>query len=578
MNQGSLFFVILIAYTLLQGNAQIQCVLWQDTFVTFSNNSGNFSLDIFSSERKGWVGIGFGKNQSHKLDVIAYLPKNILFYPDHDKLEKNFSMQGSFDTFYGYELDNIFHFSINVPQEFFLDVDTIFFARSFQLSPSGRIFSNHEKVGRRFLPWDNRSSFVPPGWCVPTWLKLPGRAGARHIASFIIIQIFSISIFILMILMRDEQPFKSRGLSPIINIIVFSIEYHVEYILAHAFTFEESLNIECIISSIILYPSQLTIGMCIFFQLVRYILVININIQKERIYKSGNDSGYLVKVLNVLQNQNLAYILPIFYLFLYYLMWIISYLILGFQCGKGQNIILKIFYFGSIGVFLFIIIILQLYDAIQNIKLLLKCQLKRFLIIQDPYFFRLETMSISWIIFPLIVWFLPLPTLFVSLLIDILHLIVLYNIGSLALMISIYRYYFKRNPPQTKDSLTLEKLFKKKDDLLELFIEFSRYEWSLENVYFRLDVEKYVKSSNKPQIYQEIQRKYLNFKNSVYEINVDEKSIQIVETKANNHHFTNDLFDGLMKTININLSDTFLRFIISDMYGSYKMKMEYIKN
>jgi hypothetical protein len=65
------------------------------------------------------------------------------------------------------------------------------------------------------------------------------------------------------------------------------------------------------------------------------------------------------------------------------------------------------------------------------------------------------------------------------------------------------------------------------EDLTIIFVQYSQSEWASENVLFRIDVEKYLKTSptERHKICQTIKTQYLEFSRSPLEIKEKEKEL-----------------------------------------------------
>lgn len=148
------------------------------------------------------------------------------------------------------------------------------------------------------------------------------------------------------------------------------------------------------------------------------------------------------------------------------------------------------------------------------------------------------------------------------------------------LFITIYkkisqRFFYKKNNELTND---LIEIFLH-DELYELFLEFSKNEWSMENVYFKKYCINYSKANieERKRICQEMRTLFLSFENSTFEINVPKEIVFNAIQKMESNDYSDQLFDELEKENQYLLNDIFGRFRFSFDYQFYLNKMKVIK-
>jgi hypothetical protein len=120
------------------------------------------------------------------------------------------------------------------------------------------------------------------------------------------------------------------------------------------------------------------------------------------------------------------------------------------------------------------------------------------------------------------------------------------------------------------------------EDLFSLFVSYSRSEWSQENVLAHRDIEKFkrIKGKEKRENHAfNIYYTYLNGTNSPLELNIDTKTRNSLYEDINNEDckFQNDTFQNVEKTVKINLSDTWSRFILTGVYMNYSTNKEILE-
>ena len=147
------------------------------------------------------------------------------------------------------------------------------------------------------------------------------------------------------------------------------------------------------------------------------------------------------------------------------------------------------------------------------------------------------------------------------------------------------------------------------DNIIDLLRDFTKNEWSEENLLSYLDVCEYkdiIKKSKKDSVnenfsveqlltsYQSLKpdeiantkelkvgqifHLYLNGSKSPCEINIDYKRVKILKDSINEtKDLTENLFDKIEEAIKINLSDTYSRFVVSPSYISYKKSLAFVE-
>jgi hypothetical protein len=266
------------------------------------------------------------------------------------------------------------------------------------------------------------------------------------------------------------------------------------------------------------------------------------------------------------------------FLFVVYLLEIFMYSILlafgEFKCKKsiiGFGAIIQGFSFAMAATAYFIA---QLLDIFMNFKLFLKCKFRQYYIDDDVFFFRIETILCIIFVPPGIVWALvPMPQLLQVFLVEILVLLFLTLIGGvLALGITMYRYFFPPKKNEFKNEI--DEIFSN-EKLYQLFYDYAKVEFSIENVLWRVDSTQYSKQKNEKKrlkLAQQMVIKYLSGDNSSMEINANAKVIKPIVQKVKNGEVPMDLFASLDKIVSTNLSDTYGRFSVSRPLKNFKRR------
>lgn len=268
--------------------------------------------------------------------------------------------------------------------------------------------------------------------------------------------------------------------------------------------------------------------------------------------------------------------------------------------GFSQNsrLISYTFMFLIITFFFFLIIFDALVSCCKNKK---KCSLKNFYFIEDQFLFRLEALfTVPIYLFAIIVIlflvFLDIInygifrdsvcisafrssdgyqygtyqiTRFVySLIFDAIGFVMF----GFPLVVTIYRFF--------RDKFLKSPVLNFEDDISDpivhqIFFNFCKTEWSVENILSHDQILEYQSKPSSDLAY-EIYDKYLE-EGALCEVNVSRGECKLVKEMMDRGEFNPSLFDDILKTIMINLSDTYSRFIFTDEYSSVKKQKSEMK-
>ena len=138
----------------------------------------------------------------------------------------------------------------------------------------------------------------------------------------------------------------------------------------------------------------------------------------------------------------------------------------------------------------------------------------------------------------------------------------------------MWRYYRPKNRHDDEDrALTeVEEVFLNQVTF-EMFYEFAKKEFSIENVLYKVDSDEFklIKSSTKRLKHaQQMVIKYLSGQDSPLEINADMTTIKPILESISSKSVPIDLFRKLDYIVLRNLNDTYSRFMFSREYKRYR--------
>eukprot|EP01080_Neovahlkampfia_damariscottae_P003294 gene3294-5735_t len=415
----------------------------------------------------------------------------------------------------------------------------------------------------------------------------PGIAETMNLYVYIASLVFNFFVLILYLLLQNEQPLKSRGTLPI-----FAIIAHFIYYMTH---FPEFLSLEwrnyfiCFIMMInysALQSSYILIPLTFF----RYLIIVNLNKQKQHYYnerQQGKDEEIKVSKIFKLLDFFTSTSTSLFFITFYFFIMIIIYVLVSsndnWKCTERVLTSNSLIFTASNFTIGGAIFLLQFYDIIANIKTWLRCQLLDFFIRKDPFLFRSELLFVN--------FFIPLYCLNIfyfyyeysevyfymnSVLLYWLYWIQILFILTITVLKKISKLFCSRNRSAISED-EIEWVMSI-PELKEMFINFSRKEWSLENILIYEDLLKFKKISSKKQKLEYaniIFDRYLAV-NSHFEVNVDEDLRYKVFQKIEFSEIDSSLFDEIQIALQLNLLDTLSRLKEENHYKrfEYNYKIE----
>ena len=328
--------------------------------------------------------------------------------------------------------------------------------------------------------------------------------------------------------------------------------------------------------------------------LFRYIILLFIHKRKRsfinKLKKSENEQAenYTIskKILNfslkILSSPWIVLFTPFIWLFIYESILFIIFFGFNFNCS-----IISFFYLDNVHNFFifissFLTICIIIFDFIFNIPLIFTCKWKKIFLYDDPYHFRLDMIGSLFIFIPTLIWLLvPLPRYFTIVFAEIVLFLQLYFEGIQSLVITILKKNLNLFCCQKKikfsfnDRMNINYCLQ--ENMIEEFKLFCQFEWSEENILFKLDCIKYKSLnsiSDRKKFANIIRNKYLSPDISTLEINAPSKLMNQVSKLIDNEQFESDLFFVLEKVVDVNLSDTISRFSVSSAYRSHLKTLE----
>jgi hypothetical protein len=427
-------------------------------------------------------------------------------------------------------------------------------------------------------------------------------------------------LFVLLILTRNLQPLKSRGFVPYLALLS---QYGATFSSIQHFFFDMEWRSQygCLLQTICYETFLSVIFMVMPLNYLRYVLLINMNKEKENVSQNGEKRSLYFNLLLVVK----FIVKPIVSLTIICAFWLFTAIVdLGiivvfspnFNCSTGKSFGMfgvHLFYNVFFGIVLFGIAVIDIVTSFIRYlyKIKIKSQYKRLACLKvtrdqildfffkgDPFYFRIEQIiafvvfilyfTFEMINFNVLIWGTEngfyfyfgkyFSTIGRS---AIAYVFALYQIIIpliMSLISLIVEYIKSRKRPQ----VPLDELDKylQNDELFDIFLVFAKEEWSQENVLAYRDIQKFkrAKSEKKPKQALSIYKIYLNGESSPLEINIDSKSCHSLSKLIHDEEckFEKDTFEQIEKTLKVNISDTWSRFVMTSKFSNFQKNQEII--
>eukprot|EP01080_Neovahlkampfia_damariscottae_P004732 gene4732-8315_t len=376
-----------------------------------------------------------------------------------------------------------------------------------------------------------------------------------HPAFFIPKVLFYLIIIILCFIFRNHQPLKSRGALPIVASLFFFIYYisqtyrffvplrWYEYMQPTIYAYLTSEVLFCLISSIpLIVTNPFFIVFFLAFQYTFYICALSLGL----VFNVFTPI-YVISLLYAFNTGNLIFV---FLGFIFEIYGFFSRCLYDKKDGKyhcNPVRIAKQIWKEDVLLFRF-----QYYVGIFDLQILLICAF-------SLYYFFYETLWVHFFVLYLV------------------EAIFFFQLIGMILSITIMKYFMNLMKNQKDENLNEMKIIMKNEELLQIFCEFAKNEFSVENVECYLDILKYQKLEkfeDRKKLSKEMFKSYFNGFQSKFEVNIDGKNLKELTKKIKNEQYDDSLFDPIESKVLENLTDTYSRMILSFDYINFQQKRE----
>lgn len=398
------------------------------------------------------------------------------------------------------------------------------------------------------------------------------RLESLHVASYLITMLYFVVVLIIAIVYSKYQPLKSRGLIPRIIPIVLFFDLFPDFFRFLPF---KAFQFYFIFNYFIKHPMIVSLLILLILRFGRYLLLSYLNERKENAYFMKDKPMKMQLRFTILKHIGRWYsVLAIFcFLFLFVFSFYFIIFLLLFLAGYDTEI-LGIVHITVILLIMFLNLGVLLFDFIRNALSFKTC----YLFTKDNLYFRFEfyiVETISHVIYIFIIIISQI-LIYVEALFNssftMIHISLTISSHSLILN-NVLLIVFFTILNMLKSSNKLEKNKMKKllanQTAKTYFIEYAKTEFALENVSCYYDIKSYQEEldpKRRQNLAYNIVKLYLNGANSELEVNIPLKYLHPALESIQNGDFNDSLFDQILDQVLVNISDTYHRFIISDMY------------
>lgn len=276
-----------------------------------------------------------------------------------------------------------------------------------------------------------------------------------------------------------------------------------------------------------------------------------------------------------------------------YLIFFLAFTTSKFKCTFETLGFIKSFHSILLIIVYFFIILSGIIDMIGNFQILIKCQWIKYIFKSDPHYFRIQILLfIPFMIYSLIteIYGAASTERYVGYLRSFNLIISFSTTGCAALLIievlfpliiTIIKYvYLKiKSKKGNEDELTS---VLKDPETLKMFVEFSKSEFSVENITSWMDIQNFKKGKKTQEEALEIYFKYFNQSSSIMEVNVTRAESLKLKSFIDKNEINENIFEEIEKSVMINISDTYSRFMFFDPFLQHKnakeQKLKMIEN
>jgi len=389
-------------------------------------------------------------------------------------------------------------------------------------------------------------------------------------------KVIHVVLFVLFILLSQFQPLKSRGIIPFLAFFrfFFSSFFHFNH-----FGNLQNLELSCYFQYFIDIPLTFSGFFLIVLSLFRYVVITNLNMRKQKITKTKtNEKNVLLIVLKYSIHPIVTLIIWVLIVIVFLI--IDTSLVFSLRCETDLEGVTPYIANPLYGIVIFLCSILFFIDILMNLrKIFSKCGICNLFIKYDAYYFRTELYifglgiaATGFILVTILEISIPNLPFVVALLFGwMLDLMVFFFQSGFVLLMTIINLFLKLFRKKTKGYL-IEQLLTN-EEFHDMFYEFTKSEWSTENLVCYDDIIDFEKNGNKEKA-EMMMNLYFNGASSELEVNVPGTLLVSIKENLQKNEIDKKMFNEIKNVVVSNLLDTNSRFIWTWEYRQFKFRNE----
>jgi hypothetical protein len=433
----TVFILTLLHFTTSQ---KIPCFPWRNSFVKIQPspaahlNESTVSLIVKSTQKNGWLSIGFSENSTsfeNSIFILVYLPDKLFILKNHtQKEETNKIFNVDTTQTFGNKVDGIFTFSFQMNGSLLQDKKFLYFAQNEHslTAPDNQSLSippHTTNSGPIFIDFMNPKAIYP--LCLDK-LNLPNRVLNNHWVFYVLGTLFCITLCLLFFILRNEQPLKSRFIGPVFGFLMYGLSLSADF-WQMQYNFDVYTHYGCFIQIFITYPMiQMNIVLPTLI-LIRYSMILQLYLHKSDFIKktkelqrtastmvvnnTTNNSSFLTRmdsqwksfqensikvqfdlrlrqILLFLQNPWSLVIVPMIWNVLFLAFLLTLFAVNKFYCEASTVLLAKNFHLAVLGIAAMMFALFFILDMLFSLRNFIRCRWKKYFLEEDPFHFQSE--------------------------------------------------------------------------------------------------------------------------------------------------------------------------------------------
>jgi hypothetical protein len=430
----------------------------------------------------------------------------------------------------------------------------------------------------------------------------PFRAETYSLPGLVILLAIYVVMFIccLFYSIGGAQPLRSRGISPYFVLFFCFVQLITE--IRDYFYPPTSQASLCLFYAYLYYPALQTCYIVILFYYVRYFLIINLNEIKNSVKDTDDSIKKSVTRIRLIKILLSKWVIIGYLAFAYVLVNLLFTIVLAsnkYVCSFNVLLTLKILHCIELIVIYFMILSATIFDMGMNFAKFKRGQVLNYIFTSDPFYFRVQIILFMFYLmyqFVIDIVVLVLTSTYIAAMTNYYLIAVLNTVSCLFLVVidvwfplvlTMWHYFFKFidvefHSPLAQFPISIRRKYYEEESkniivtILsdekghDLFLNFSKTEFSVENIKCWDDIQKF-KADPTMALAVEVQKTYLMGALSPMEINIATSQAKQVSNAIETNAIDSTLFAEIERVLMVNITDTYFRFQYTNRYKNYAL-------